>query len=116
MTPGNFLALKTWKMLLKHEASTGAEPVFSVWWPPGVPEAGLPTLTKFILSLQRRLISLGLRTGCLKAWEMREMEELKQKKNRRNGTSGKCLLEFDRKVGKFKRVQLGKRLISERRT
>lgn len=51
MTPGNFLALKTWKMLLKHEAKTGADPVFRVWWPPGVPEAGLPTLTKFILSL-----------------------------------------------------------------
>ncbi len=45
MTPGNFFAEKTWKISLKVEASTGAEPVFS-----DVPLL-LPTLTKFILSL-----------------------------------------------------------------
>ena len=53
MTPGNFLALKTWKTSEKVVASTGALPVFKVAGLPGC--VWLPTLTKFILSLLRHV-------------------------------------------------------------
>lgn len=46
ITPGNFLALKTWKTSLKQEAKTGAEPLFRDWV-----VLGEPTLTKFIFRL-----------------------------------------------------------------
>ena len=46
MTPGNFLAEKTWKTSLKQEARTGADTVLSVW-----AAGGEPTLTKFIFNL-----------------------------------------------------------------
>ena len=46
MTPGNFLAEKTWKTSLKMLARTGAEPEFS-----DCGEVGEPTFTKFILRL-----------------------------------------------------------------
>ena len=71
MTPGNFLAEKTWKTSLKQEASTGAEPVLrppeeeppvgvcapegrfgEEVVPPGEDGGDAPTLTKFILRLE----------------------------------------------------------------
>ena len=73
MTPGNFLAEKTWKTSEKHEARTGAEPLFSdcwvfcwgdCWdcWAAERRAEGEPTLTKFILRLVRD-VSLGLDMG-----------------------------------------------------
>ena len=46
MTPGNFFALKTWKMSLKQDARTGAEAVLSL-----CSLCGQPTFTKFIFNL-----------------------------------------------------------------
>jgi hypothetical protein len=55
MTPGNFLAEKTWKTSLKQEARTGAEAVFRVW-----AAVGEPTLTKFIFNLRHSQLVLGM--------------------------------------------------------
>lgn len=51
MTPGNFFALYTWKASLKHEASTGALPVFKLLPLPMC----FPTSTKFIFKLTGKL-------------------------------------------------------------
>lgn len=52
MTPGNFLALKTWNIWEKQDASTGADPLLS-----DVASVGEPTLTKFIFNLQKLLVA-----------------------------------------------------------
>lgn len=55
ITPGNFLALKTWNTLENVEASTGAVPLLSDC---ADGDVGVPTLTKFIFRLETDQLEL----------------------------------------------------------